>query len=107
MPTVSISTDSTVYTPGETVLLNLSISNPTANAYPSRLTLDIILPTGAGINLISKWFIMPSGFKAAKTIPFPIPNSTFVPSGDYRFNATLTYGSNTTSSEASFTIRRP
>ncbi len=106
IPTISISTDKTIYTPGETVLLNLSISNPTASAYPSHLALHIIWPTGAGMNLLSKSFTMPPGFKAAKTISYPIPSSIFVPSGDYKFNATLTYGSNATSSEAAFTIKR-
>lgn len=106
-PTILISTDKDSYVPGETIQLTLNISNPTTNTYKSNFLLNLFWPTGTGVGIVNKSFTMTPGFKLVKVIPYPIPNSIFVPDGDYYFKATLTYGGQFTSSNAYFTIKRP
>ena len=109
LPSVSfsVSTDKSVYAPGETVQLKINITNPTTDTYSSKLALDIYWPSGIGITLLSKAFTMTPGLSVVKVIPIPIPNSVFVANGDYKFTGTLTYGSNVVTSTAPFTITRP
>lgn len=106
-PSVSISTDKSVYVPGETIQLNLSISNPTNITYSSSISVNITWPTGTGMNVLTKSFKMTPGLNVVKVAPIPIPNSIFVADGDYKFLATLNYDGSSVTSSAPFAIKRP
>ena len=101
-PTISISTDKTVYAPGETIMLKININNPTSNEYSSSVVLKLTLPDGTEKILGGKSFPMAPEFIMEKVIPIKLP--TRIAKGTYKFTATLTYDSASVSSSTSFTI---
>ncbi|MFQ6095905.1 MAG: PQQ-binding-like beta-propeller repeat protein, partial [Candidatus Bathyarchaeia archaeon] len=105
---VSIETDKTSYTPGETVEVSLTVVNPAGTSFPSsKVTAKITWPTGDGVTIFDSGpFTLPPKFNRTVTGKLSIPDSIFVPDGTYTFTATLTYNGNTATDTASFEIRR-
>ena len=82
LPTVSISTDKYEYTAGETMLINITLENPTDEVQPVFFAWRLDLPDyDLQYWIMKKSLYLPPDYKRTFTIPFTL--------GDYRitFNA--------------------
>jgi len=105
---ISVTTDRENYTIGETVLMTLAINRSAESAREMQLELELKEPFDEP-DLIynSGAFWMPAEFKWNATVPFPIPYTFWIPSGEYCFIGTLrdpTTGEEIASDRACFEI---
>ncbi|MFQ6054609.1 MAG: plastocyanin/azurin family copper-binding protein [Methanosarcinales archaeon] len=88
-PTISISTDKTQYKPGDTMNVNLNITNPTTDAVNVSVKIQLELPNGKNFSFVDiKSVSLPAGF--SRDIPFlsvPLPRN--IPKGPYIWHAVL------------------
>ncbi len=105
---ISVSTDRENYTIGETVLMTLAINRSAESAREMQLELGLKKPCDDEDLLYqSGAFTMPAEFKWNATVPFPIPYTFWIPSGEYCFIGTLrdpTTGEEIASDRACFEI---
>jgi len=98
-----------LYRPGEIVRGGIVLVNPHEIPFPStRLTLDIVWPSGDGMTIYdSGEFTVPPEFSKIMQGWLYIPDSVFVPEGDYGFRAKLHCGGYVGISTAWFEVMRP
>ena len=105
---LAISTDKESYTIGETVLMTLGINRSAESAREMQLELELKEPFDEPDLIYNSGpFWMPAEFEWSATVPFPIPYTFWIPSGEYCFIGTLrdpTTGEEIASDRACFEI---